>query len=262
MDELRVSGLCVRETHTGENDKLITLITPEYGRISVSGKGVKSLKSKNMAACQSFCLSNFLLRRTKRYYYIVESELIEPFWGLRSDLDKLALAAYVCDVACDVSVEGMADEEMFRLTLNTLYAIANKSSIPLPVIKGAFEFKCACVSGFMPDLTSCGRCGKRIVGDAYLDIMNGRLLCRDCRPLAEKEEELLQDNGSARLYFSIDIAVVEALRYIAESDVRRFLSFLLPPDEIYLFRDICEAYLINHLEHGFYTLDFYKSILI
>ena len=45
MEQIRVRGLVVRETQTGEYDKILTVITEEMGRISVSGKGVRSLIS-------------------------------------------------------------------------------------------------------------------------------------------------------------------------------------------------------------------------
>ena len=96
--ELRTTGLVVRETSLGEADKILTLICAGVGRINVSAKGVRSLRSPHMAATQIFAYSSFILRRGKRYYYIAESELIEPFFGLRSDLDRLSLAAYVADV--------------------------------------------------------------------------------------------------------------------------------------------------------------------
>ena len=69
-DRITVHGLCVRETETGEADKIITLVTEEQGRMSVSAKGVKSLKSRNMAATQPFCYSLFTLKKYKKYYYI------------------------------------------------------------------------------------------------------------------------------------------------------------------------------------------------
>ena len=48
MEQIRVRGLVVRETQSGEYDKILTVITEEMGRISISGKGVRSLKSKSV----------------------------------------------------------------------------------------------------------------------------------------------------------------------------------------------------------------------
>ena len=37
-------GLVIRETDVGEHDKLLTLLTPSEGQISVSAKGARSSK--------------------------------------------------------------------------------------------------------------------------------------------------------------------------------------------------------------------------
>ena len=66
MDRITVHGLNVRETETGDFDKLITLVTQEMGKITVTGKGVKSLKSRHMVACQPFAYSTFVLKKSKK----------------------------------------------------------------------------------------------------------------------------------------------------------------------------------------------------
>lgn len=260
MDRITVRGLNVRETETGDYDKIITLVTHELGKITVTGKGVKSLKSRHMVACQPFAYSTFVLKKSKKYWYIEESESIECFFALRSDLDRLSLAAYVCDVLCDVSVENAPDPEMLRLTLNTLYAIANKHDVSLAQIKATFELRCAAECGFCPELSYCDVCEKDDGSEMYLDVMNGRLLCADCKPRAEKEEEMIE--GTARLYYIVSRDVLSAMRYIVSCRQSKLLSFSIDEDGLYLLGKVCEGYLINHLEHPFATLEFYKSILI
>lgn len=260
MERITVHGLNVKETEIGESDKIITLVTSEYGKITVTGKGVKSLKSKHMVACQPFAYSTFVLKKSKKFWYIEESENIECFFGLRMEMDRLALSAYVCDVLCDVSVENAADPQLLRLVLNTLYAISYRRDIPLERIKAAFELRCACECGFCPELSACDVCGCESNGDVYLDVMNGRLLCFDCKPRAEKEEALIE--GTARLYYMISPAVLAAMRYVVSCEQSKFLAFNIEEDELYLFGRVAEGYLTNHLEHKFATLDFYKSILL
>lgn len=263
MEKLTVHGLTVRETEVGEYDKIITLVTMEQGRMSIMGKGVKSLKSKNMASCQPFCYSTFTLRRSDKYYYIVESELSQCFYGLRTDLDKMALAAYLCDVCADCSVEGSADPSLLRLTLNALYALSEKE-VDLQQLKAAFEFKCACEMGFQPQLDSCAICGCRADEYMYLDIMNGRILCRTCRDQARLEAERADpdSDGTARYYLFLTPNVLSAMQYVEKAPVNRFLSFVLEKDDLHLFSGVCEKYLLHHLEHSFSTLGFYKSLLL
>jgi hypothetical protein len=127
-------------------------------------------------------------------------------------------------------------------------------------IKAAFELKAAELAGFMPDLGGCGYCDEEISGDCYIDIMNGRLLCKSCKPLAENDE-IMEESGTARLYMIVTPSALAAMRFVVLSPVEKFLSFTLEEDELYVFSRVCETYLVNHIEHKFYTLDFYKDLI-
>ncbi len=259
--ELKVKGLVLREVQIGEADKILTLVCDGVGRVDVSGKGVRSLRSPHMAATQIFAYSSFVLRKGKKFYYIAESELVEPFFGLRSDIDRLSLASYIADVALDLIPEGTSDDGLLRLTLNTFYALSEKKQIPFRQIKGAFEMKAADIAGFCPDLGCCLRCGTDYHKEMYLDVMNGGIVCGDCRtPLILENARI--DDGTAMIHLKLTSAVLASLRYIITTDERRFLSFTLPDEELRIFGDVCERYLLDHLEHGFHSLDFYKSMLL
>ena len=54
MEDIEVDGLVIRETKTGEADKVITLLTSQLGRITINGKGVSSLRNKYAASTQLF----------------------------------------------------------------------------------------------------------------------------------------------------------------------------------------------------------------
>lgn len=259
MEDIEVDGLVIRETKTGEADKVITLLTSQMGRITINGKGVSSLKNKYAASTQLFSYSTFLLRKKGNFYYIRDTYYIESFMNIRYDLEKLALANYVCDVACDLAPESVEDPELLQLILNTLYAIANMDKLPLEQIKGAFEFRAAVQEGFMPDLSGCGKCGCELHGDTTIDVMNGRMLCKKCRTLIENDPEYLRDEG-AKIMIRVSPSVLAALRYIETASLKRFLSFTLDKSELPLLAVVCERYLLNHLEHGFSSLEYYKKI--
>ena len=215
------------------------------------------MKSRHMVSAQMYAYSHFVLSKSKKYFYISESELIEAFFGLRSDIDKLSLASYIADVAEDLSLENAPDPELLRLTLNTLYAISTGTH-SIPKIKGAYELRVSSVAGFRPDLVGCAKCKAYSCETMYLDVMNGRLLCPSCR--LEKLSEPSED-GSAVIHLALTPEVLEAMRYTIYSPMQRYLSFTLPESSLRFYGKVSEKYLLSHLEHGFYSLDFYKSML-
>ncbi len=255
-------GLVIAETAVGENDKLLTLLTPEYGRIRVSGKGVRSIKSKMMAATQLFSYGNYEIYQKGEYYWLREAYLREAFFGLREDITTLALATYICDLASEMSGPEYAAVDILRLTLNTLYAIAKKDK-PLSQIKAVYEIRSAGYSGFMPDLSACTSCRKAECEFYYLDVMNGCILCEECAKKLNKLKNIPtseEDYVTAQIMCPIDTGALGALRFALTAKPERMLSFSLPGDSLDYFSRAAETYILNHLERGFDSLDFYKSI--
>ena len=259
MEEIELDGLVIRETETGEADKIITLLTGERGRLSISGKGLSSIRHKYAASSQLFSYSTYLLKRKTKFWYIADAFYIDNFMELRYDLEKLALANYICDVAYEFAQEEIENRELMSLTLNTLYALA-KRNYPPEQLSGAFEFRLAVQEGFMPDLSGCGICGRDVGGeDSSLDVMNGRLLCRKCRTELENDPEYLADE-TAKILIRVSPSVHAALCYVEAAEPKKFLSFALDKNELSLFSVVCERYLLNHVEHGFSSLEYYKKI--
>lgn len=260
-------GLIIKERAMGESDKLLTVLTADKGKILICAKGVRSLKSKNASLCHAFTYANFEYYERNGMFWLASGEVKEHFLGLGSPLEALALAAYVADVADELSGENFSDTTLLRLLLNTLFAIEN-SIRPYPLIKGAFEFFAAAHAGFAPDLSACEKCGKGIedTDKMVLDVMNGALLCSEC--IADKKLPLTNDIAeydrfeTKNILLPLSPEVVMAIRYAVSADLKRLYSFALTKkSDLSLFSEAGETYLQNHLERGFETLGFYHDVI-
>ncbi len=262
MTEIKKNGLVIQEKDFGENDKLLTILVERYGKVFVVAKGAKSVRNRHMASCQLFSYSTFGLRKKGNYYYIVDSDLIESYYDIRTDITKLALAAFVCDVVNDVVQEGNNEDAILKLALNTFFAIA-KNLKPLEHIRAAFELRIATESGFAPNLDACSNCDSNEIGLSYFDIVDGIIYCEKCKNAlfyANAENEFLE-RGLTKPIAILSSSVLAAMRYVVGARAERFLSFSLQEDELHSFYDVCEKFLLNQLERGFYSLDFYKSMI-
>ena len=119
-------GLVLRESAYGESDKLLTVLTAGEGKVFLIAKGVRSLKSKNMALCRLFTYANFEYYEKNGKRWLAGGSVNDSFFGLNSDIEGLSLASYVAEVAMEVTGEGVEAGEMLSATLNTLYAIEKK----------------------------------------------------------------------------------------------------------------------------------------
>ena len=59
-----IAGVILRETPIGEADKMMTVLTAKYGRISVFARGAKRLKSPLFTASQLFSYSELTISKS------------------------------------------------------------------------------------------------------------------------------------------------------------------------------------------------------
>jgi DNA repair protein RecO (recombination protein O) len=248
--QITVKGLVLRETKVGDYDKIITLLTKEYGRISVSAKGSKNLKSRFLAGTQSFCYGSFTLFSSKGKYSLNELELIESFYGLRNDIAALALGGYICALAGELANENEDCGELLALTLNALY-LTVKNDRPRALVKSVYELRALSIAGFAPDLVACNGCGCFESDEVLFSITEALMWCRECfdkleiKPLDAK---VIAPN------------VLYAMRYILFSEDKKIFSFKLDSSELDALSDICESYMKEKTEHRIAALDFYNSV--
>lgn len=259
-------GLVIREIKVGEYDKIITLITPTEGQISVTAKGASSSKSKLIACTKLFTYGNYEIYKKGDLRYLREGAIIEPFFALSVDIERMALASYLCEIAGEVSGEGESSYDILRITLNALFAIS-RGLRPLSLIKAVYELRTAGYSGFTPSLDGCFVCKEAFPQNPYFDIMNGHVLCGKCMEKLQVEKKIdfmrdFDDLSEEKLLFRrLTPSVLSAMKYVFSASPRRLFSFEITDKvDMNLFSQAGETFLLNHLERDFRTLNFYKSL--
>ena len=253
----QIKGLILGDIVWGEHDKLLTVLTAEQGKVTVVLKGGSSLKSKIVGSCLPFAYAELTLgERGGGKPWVKEASEIRGFHGIREDLEATAAALYILDILSEVCMEDGDETEMLQLALNTLHAIETKMK-PLLQLKAAFELRTAAACGFSPDLVACAECGEDKSEFMFLDVMDGVMTCRKCRDGHRGE---LPVEGHTSIVLMLDKQLLDTMRLICYSPPKKFLSFQLAPENETLFVSHCEKYLLNHLDKGFKSLEFFHSL--
>ena len=245
---LTIKGLVLRVTNYNDHDSLLSVLTHSHGKLTIKARGLRRKNSPLTASCQLLAYSEFVLFEYKGMYTINEAHTVELFHGLRRDLQKLSMGSYFAQVADVLSQEDQPSPELLSLVLNSLYALA-KLSVPELLIKAVFELRCACLTGYMPDLQACIHCGYE--RPDRFDVNAGHLECTACR-----------DQGSDGIRMPLSPGVLDAMRYICSCDPKQVFSFAINDATLKLLSQVTELYLTTQLERGFSALDFYKTILL
>ncbi len=246
-------GLVIREKQTGENDKLLTVLTAEKGKITVLAKGVRKQTSKNSSACGLFCYSEFDLNEYNGLYSVRRALTVNSFYGLRCDMNRYALACYLAELVSFVTTVDNDETESLRLILNCFYALSEKKEAPFTLIKAVFELKLLCVMGYTPNMYDCILCCNETYENSHkycFSFSDGSIVCDKCKASI---------NQSGCIFISSD--VVNAARYVINADMQKLLSFSLSEEKIVEFSEFCERFLLYNTENTFETLRIYKSII-
>ena len=245
---IKTQGLVLRETNYKEADKILTVLTREGGKQTVKARGCRRRNSPLAAAAQLLVWSDMTLFEYRDKRTLNEAEPLELFWGLRADVEKLALGGYFAEVAEAVAEEGRPDQALLSLVLNSLYAL-DKLNKPLPLVKAAFELKLLCVAGYEPLLDACAVCGLPEPRQPRLHLAEGVLHCTPCRSGVGDGVSLPLTPGA-----------LAAMRHVVYGDPKRLFSFRLEGEGMACMAQACESFLLTQLERGFHTLEFYKEL--
>ena len=174
-----------------------------------------------------------MLYKSSNTYSINSCEIIEAFYNIRTDLDKLNYASYITKIINDITTENQNTYKALQLFLNTLYMISETDK-NLSLISSVFILRLLTIIGFRPNIDECANCkGKDNL--AHFSFKDSGLKCMQCAK---------QDSGA----IEISSTTKDAIRYIVLANSKKIFSFDIPQDSIKELQIISKIYLQEKLE--------------
>lgn len=178
MNQTEKTAIVLRYANYGERDRMLTLFSPTRGLIEAAAHGCRRPKSRLLSASELFALGDFELFEKGGRYTVTGFTLIENFYPLRDDWDRLNVGMYLLNL-CESAVQpGENAQELFMLLLHTLSRLTFSEQPWRPLLTG-FLAHFANTEGYRPRLRHCVTCGERIpdADRAWFDLREGGLCC-------------------------------------------------------------------------------------
>ena len=174
-------ALVLQRVDWRENDRILTLFSPEHGRVDALCRGCRKPKSPLLAASELFTLGEYVLFSGKGKEYVQSCHVIEGFYPLRLDYPRLSAAALLGS-AC---LKAIQPEEpmghLYILLARSLKRLAYEET-PVEAVVSAFLLHFVTLMGVKPRLNHCVRCGKTMAPSegGYLLPEEDGICCRAC----------------------------------------------------------------------------------
>ena len=223
---LVTDALVLRRSDYRDYDRMVTLLSPAYGRLEACARGCRRPRSPLINAAELFSAGEYTFSQQGGRLTITSCQIHEGYYALRTDLDLLTHAAYclfLLDAAAQPGVEAGA---LFMLGLHAL-AHLNYGQLPPQLITAQFEMHYMAALGQSPRMDSCVICGRPVDGAARFDASSGGVVCGRCPSKAP-----VISNGARRILLKSPRTAFDKVELLAPRPewpeaaacIRRFVS--------------------------------------
>ncbi|MCL2286641.1 MAG: DNA repair protein RecO [Firmicutes bacterium] len=237
MKQIKVRGLVLREYEAGESDKRLVIFCKELGRLMVYARGARKPTSRFMSAAQLFTYADFVLTKGQGFYSLGQAEIIESFYPLREDYDRLMTAHLVAEVCEKTLWDNIESDELLRLALKSLSVLA-KGILPPLQVACVFLFKFLDVHGLRPQTDACITCAT-----PYNQIKRGGICA----------EGLVCETHRPMVYQPVSMGAVAAMQHILENDMTKAFQFTATDDILNALRKAADLLWKCHFEYELKT---------
>ena len=179
MPTFTTPAIVIRRADYSDYDRMITLFSPELGRVEAIARGCRRPKSPLVNAVEPFTSGEFQLYSHRDRNALEQCQISESYYELRSDYDRLCHGVYWLKLLDAAILPDTPAPELFIITLRAL-AHLNYGELPPALVTFAFECHFMRLMGLSPRMDGCVRCGRPVDGEARFDAELGGAVCLDC----------------------------------------------------------------------------------
>ena len=150
----------------GEADRILTLLTPEHGKLKVIAKGCRRPTSRLGGSLEPLAALRVQLARGRTFDVVTQVSVEQPWLRLRDALEPTATAWYVAELA-DRSLEERHATEPVYLLVRRAYELLDAGMAPGRVARW-YEMRLAEELGVRPEVDRCVECARLVTADEPL----------------------------------------------------------------------------------------------
>jgi DNA repair protein RecO (recombination protein O) len=229
----QTEAIIIKRIKLGEADRILTIYTPELGKLKAVAKGTRRPKSKLGGHVELLTHSRLMLARGRNLDIITQAQTINNFLPIKDDLERISRGLYMAELIDSFTGEHIEDRHLFDLLLETLKQLS-KSTDCEPVLR-YFELNLLEHLGYRPQLRHCTDCNSPLKPDTnFFSPKMGGVLCHQCgfnepmaRPLSLNALKVLRLWQNCDFTAAMRVKINRELAAELEQVMREYIRYLL-----------------------------------
>jgi DNA repair protein RecO (recombination protein O) len=229
----QTEAIIIKRIKLGEADRILTLYTPELGKLKAVAKGTRRTQSKLGGHVELLTHSRLMLARGRNLDIITQAQTIDNFLPIKDDLELISQGLYIAELVDSFAGEHIEDRRLFDLLLETLKQLSQSKDCEL--ILRYFELHLLDHLGYRPQLQYCTICNSSLEPESNLFSPNhGGVLCHNCgfqepaaRPLSLNALKVLRLWQNCNFTAARRVKIKRELATELEQLMREYIKYLL-----------------------------------
>jgi DNA repair protein RecO (recombination protein O) len=243
----RTPAIILKRRDFGEADRLLTLLTPQHGKIDAIAKGARKLNSTKTGHVELYTRADMLIHRGRDLAIISQVEMTAPYLPLREDLARGAYAGYCVELLDRLTADGdIESSRLFSLLDDTLIRLCIEPDLRLAV--RFYELHLLDLVGFRPEVSEC------VIGhepllpeDQFFSSGEGGVVCPRHAPQA----------GSL---VPLPVDALKLLRHLQRSSWKQVGSLRVPPAAHEDAERVVLGYITQLIERRLQSVEFIQQV--
>lgn len=184
MPLIETESLVLKSYNLAEADKIVVLLTRDYGVVRGVAKGARRLKSRFGSGLEPYSeiIAAYFEKENVELVSIQKIDLVKSNFGAAANPDFLQKFSYLADILLHFAQPHDRDEKLYRMVRACVIAAADDVENNIQSVGVYFELWLLKLAGFLPDWSRCNQCRRTLGEDEEANLQaNFHLLCANCR---------------------------------------------------------------------------------
>lgn len=164
----KATGINLKTQALGESDKIVTILTPEFGLVRAVAPGARKHNSSLGGRSGMFVVNELLIAKGRSLDKITQAQTLKTYPGLAKDLGKLAASQYLAEIVLCQALSEQPQEELYELFNEHLHRLEvlpsrNTSGVLAHLAHGVFHL--LALAGLTPQVQICCLSGRPLTPD-------------------------------------------------------------------------------------------------
>jgi DNA repair protein RecO (recombination protein O) len=159
----KATGINLKTTPSGESDRLLTILTEEFGLVRAIAPGARKHKSSLGGRSGLFVVNNLLIVHGRSLDKVIQAESLESYPGLSQDLSKLTAGQYLAEIALSQAISDQPQAELVCLLREHLGRLERSPATLASLVHALFHL--LALAGITPQVQECCVTRKLVIPD-------------------------------------------------------------------------------------------------